>query len=77
MSAQTVFLQEQISQPIRPPFLSLALPVVVKCLEIARLNEDNLIYDLGCGDGRFLIEGAVMNKLSNFFCFKKRNQLCM
>ena len=34
-------------------------PVIVsKMLELARLNKDDLLYDLGCGDGRIVIAAA-------------------
>jgi SAM-dependent methyltransferase len=32
--------------------------VVVEMLQLARVNQDDLVYDLGCGDGRFVITAA-------------------
>ncbi len=32
--------------------------IVAKMLEVARLNKDDLLYDLGCGDGRIVIAAA-------------------
>ena len=32
--------------------------IVAKMLEVARLEKDDLLYDLGCGDGRILIAAA-------------------
>ncbi len=32
--------------------------IVAKMLELARLNKDDLLYDLGCGDGRIVIAAA-------------------
>jgi precorrin-6B methylase 2 len=32
--------------------------IVAKMLEVARLNKNDLLYDLGCGDGRIVIAAA-------------------
>jgi predicted RNA methylase len=32
--------------------------VVVEMLQLARVNQDDLVYDLGCGDARFVITAA-------------------
>jgi len=32
--------------------------VVLEMLELARVNPDDVVYDLGCGDGRFVITAA-------------------
>jgi SAM-dependent methyltransferase len=32
--------------------------VVDKMLELARVTKDDLVYDLGCGDGRFVVTAA-------------------
>jgi len=32
--------------------------IVAKMLEAARVNKDDLLYDLGCGDGRIVITAA-------------------
>ena len=32
--------------------------IVAKMLEMARVNKDDLLYDLGCGDGRIVIAAA-------------------
>jgi len=37
------------------PFISSPLEVVEKMLEMAELHEDDILYDLGSGDGRILI----------------------
>lgn len=34
------------------------MPVVERMLELAEVKKDDLIYDLGCGDGRILIHAA-------------------
>lgn len=37
------------------PFVPSDLSVVKKMLEIARVGPDDVVFDLGCGDGRILI----------------------
>ncbi len=34
--------------------------VVAEMLQLARVNRDDLVYDLGCGDGRFVITAAKL-----------------
>ncbi len=33
--------------------------IVAKMLEVAELNKDDLLYDLGCGDGRIVVAAAL------------------
>lgn len=40
------------------PYVQTPLPVVEKMLEMARLTKDDVLYDLGCGDGRIVVEAA-------------------
>ncbi len=48
--------------PERPrldvPFVPTPMPVVDKMLQMARLQRGDTLYDLGCGDGRIVIEAA-------------------
>jgi SAM-dependent methyltransferase len=48
--------------PERPyvdaPFVTTPNDVVDKMLEVARVTEDDLVYDLGCGDGRIVVAAA-------------------
>jgi hypothetical protein len=37
-------------------------PVVDKMLELARVTKDDLVYDLGCGDGRIVVTAAKRYK---------------
>jgi len=50
------------SPPSRPvanaPFITTPRDVVDKMVELASLSEDDLLYDLGCGDGRIAIAAA-------------------
>lgn len=40
------------------PFVPTPMVVVDKMLELAGVDEDDLLYDLGCGDGRIVITAA-------------------
>ncbi len=40
------------------PYVQTPMPVVEKMLELAGLDSSDLLYDLGCGDGRIVITAA-------------------
>ncbi len=40
------------------PYVPTPQPVVEKMLELARVTADDVVYDLGCGDGRIVITAA-------------------
>ena len=40
------------------PYVPTPLPVVEKMLEMANLDEDDVLFDIGCGDGRIVINAA-------------------
>ena len=40
------------------PFVPTPMPVVAKMLEMAQVNKDDILYDIGCGDGRIVIAAA-------------------
>ncbi len=40
------------------PFVPTPMPVVERMLEAAKVGPDDVIYDIGCGDGRILITAA-------------------
>jgi hypothetical protein len=40
------------------PFVSTPLPVVEKMLEMAKVDSQDVVFDLGCGDGRIIIAAA-------------------
>jgi SAM-dependent methyltransferase len=42
------------------PFVPTPMNVVDKMLELAEVDEDDIVYDLGCGDGRIVIAAAKM-----------------
>lgn len=41
------------------PFITTPDLVVEKMVEMAQLSEDDMVYDLGCGDGRLVITAAL------------------
>lgn len=58
--AGTAFSQQQ-EQPARKPdvpYVPTPQPVVDKMLEIAKVGKNDVVYDLGCGDGRIVITAA-------------------
>jgi precorrin-6B methylase 2 len=66
---QEAELQDQEAEPERrdnqlpiPEVLFVPTPqdVVVQMLELAEVREDDLLYDLGCGDGRILVTAVKM-----------------
>jgi SAM-dependent methyltransferase len=45
--------------PDLAPFVPTPMAVVEKMLEMAEVNETDILYDLGCGDGRIVILAAT------------------
>jgi ubiquinone/menaquinone biosynthesis C-methylase UbiE len=43
---------------ILAPFVPTSLDVVTRMLKLAGVSKTDVVYDLGCGDGRVLIEAA-------------------
>lgn len=46
-------------QPRNAPFITTGDAVVEKMVQLAGLTKDDLVYDLGCGDGRIVITAAL------------------
>jgi len=49
------------SEPVRAPdvlYVPTPQPVVDRMLELARLTSSDVVYDLGCGDGRIVVTAA-------------------
>ncbi|MCO5119318.1 MAG: class I SAM-dependent methyltransferase [Burkholderiaceae bacterium] len=40
------------------PYVPTPMPVVERMLELARIEPGDTVYDLGCGDGRIVVEAA-------------------
>jgi SAM-dependent methyltransferase len=45
------------------PWVPTSLKMVCRMLELADLQPDDLVYDLGCGDGRLVITAALRYKV--------------
>lgn len=43
---------------IRVPYVPSRMNVVHKMISVAKLKKNEVVYDLGCGDGRLLLEAA-------------------
>ncbi len=41
------------------PYVPTPMPVVDAMLELGRVGKDDVLYDLGCGDGRIVVRAAV------------------
>ena len=55
-------INDQTEQTSRTPdviFVPTPEEVVDKMLEMARVTKDDLVYDLGCGDGRIVVAAAL------------------
>jgi predicted RNA methylase len=57
-----VFLSRAPAQQKEPevPYVSTPDEVVAEMLRIANVGKDDVVYDLGCGDGRIVITAAKM-----------------
>ena len=44
---------------LNAPFITTSDVIVDKMVELAQLKEDDMVYDLGCGDGRIVITAAL------------------
>jgi SAM-dependent methyltransferase len=51
-----VFGQDEVQ--INTPYVATPYPVVKAMLRLAHAKKSDVVYDLGCGDGRILIEAA-------------------
>jgi hypothetical protein len=59
-TAQTPPAAEPAQEPKRPDVIFVPTPqeVVDKMLELAQVTKDDVVYDLGCGDGRIVVTAA-------------------
>jgi precorrin-6B methylase 2 len=53
---------EPAQEPKRPDVIFVPTPpeVVAKMLELAKVTKDDVVYDLGCGDGRIVVAAAKL-----------------
>jgi SAM-dependent methyltransferase len=59
-AADTASAQEQArpAKPLDAPYIPTEMPIVRKMLEMGKVNRNDTLYDLGCGDGRIVITAA-------------------
>lgn len=52
--------QDEAAQPVKKdvPYVPTPQPVVDRMLEMAAVTKDDVVYDLGCGDGRMVVTAA-------------------
>lgn len=50
--------QSEPERPLDVPYVPTPQPVVDKMLEMAQVQDGDVVYDLGCGDGRIVITAA-------------------
>ncbi|MBN1362125.1 MAG: cellulase family glycosylhydrolase [Sedimentisphaerales bacterium] len=60
ISPSGLLVRQELRKYREPDILYVPTPMVVvdKMLELAQVKEDDLLYDLGCGDGRIVVEAA-------------------
>jgi len=51
-------LQNQVRAQETIPFVPSPMPVVMRMLEVAELKKGDVLYDMGSGDGRIVIQAA-------------------
>lgn len=55
---QEVFQADSMNRDV--PYVPTSMPVVDRMLELAEVTSDDIVYDLGSGDGRIVIRAAEM-----------------
>jgi SAM-dependent methyltransferase len=50
--------QTQLAAQDTIPFVPSPMPVVIRMLEVAEFKKDDVLYDMGSGDGRIVIQAA-------------------
>ena len=58
LTGSPVQAQAVLTKPLDVPYVPTPQPVVNKMLDVANVGKDDLLYDLGCGDGRIVITAA-------------------
>jgi len=52
-----------VSLFVQVPYVPSKMNVVRKMIKVAKLKKNDVVYDLGCGDGRLLLEAAKAKKI--------------
>ena len=51
--------QDEIARPLDVPYVPTPVPVVDAMLDLAQVGKPDIVYDLGCGDGRIVVRAAT------------------
>ena len=62
---------------LRVPYVPTPMPVVRKMLEIAGAGPGDVLYDLGCGDGRIPVTAVKEFNVSRAVCVELRHDLLL
>ena len=62
-SAASAQALDEIARPLDVPYVPTPMPVVDAMLDLAKVAKSDIVYDLGCGDGRIVVRAA-----SHFGC---------
>lgn len=56
--ASSAQARSENAPPLDVPYVPTPMPVVDAMLDMARVKKEDLLYDLGCGDGRIVVRAA-------------------
>lgn len=51
--------QDEITRQLDVPYVPTPMPVVDAMLDLAKVTKSDVVYDLGCGDGRIVVRAAT------------------
>lgn len=51
--------QDEIARHLDVPYVPTPIPVVDAMLDLAKVTRSDVVYDLGCGDGRIVVRAAT------------------
>jgi SAM-dependent methyltransferase len=49
---------DEIARPLDVPYVPTPMPVVDAMLDLAKVGKSDVVYDLGCGDGRIVVRAS-------------------
>ena len=49
---------DEVARPLDVPYVPTPMPVVDAMLDLAKVAKSDIVYDLGCGDGRIVVRAA-------------------
>ncbi len=58
LAGMPAFSQSEPARKLDVPYVPTPQPVVEKMLDMAKVSKGDVVYDLGCGDGRIVITAA-------------------